>query len=80
MRTSYGEVDLLFVDGETLVAVEVKTRVASGAEVVTQKQLARIGRALEFIALANGHPGPLRVDLITVSRDSIRRYQNVLQA
>lgn len=77
LQTSYGEIDLLFTEGETLVAVEVKTRTMSSYEVVTQKQLARIGRALEFVAQANHHTGPLRVDLVTVTPSGIQHIRNV---
>jgi putative endonuclease len=77
IRTSFGEVDLLFFDGEALVAVEVKTRRISTSEVVTPKQLGRISRALEFIATANCHNGPLRVDLVVLTPAGCQHLRNV---
>lgn len=77
VRTSYGEIDLLFRDGETLVAVEVKSRVVYAPEVVTVRQLGRIARSLEFLAAKTGHAGPLRVDLVTVHRDRCRLVRDV---
>ena len=77
VRTPYGEVDLLFQDGETLVAIEVKTRRNLGGEVVKVQQLQRIGRALGFLALQRRHPGQLRIDLVIVSGQYCHHHQDV---
>ena len=69
VRTSYGEIDLLFRDRQTLVAVEVKTRRTESSEVVTQRQLERVARSLQFLAAGISHQGPLRVDLVTVNQN-----------
>jgi putative endonuclease len=66
VRTSYGEIDLLFRDRQTLVAVEVKTRRAASPEVVTRQQLERVARSLQFLAAGISYHGPLRVDVVTV--------------
>ncbi len=71
LRTRVGEVDLLALDGETLVVVEVKTRSGEsfGApeEAVDARRLARLRRAAEALALARGlSERPIRIDVVAV--------------
>lgn len=77
VRTPYGEVDLLFQDGETMVAVEVKTRRVFREEVVRPRQLERIGRAVQFLVLRHAHPGPIRIDLAVVTPRGCQLYHDV---
>src|SRR5438270_11824117 len=72
----YGEIDLLFEDGEEIVAVEVKTRdvedFVQPEETVRWSQLRRIGRALETYAQDNNFvERSWRIDviLIVIERD-----------
>ncbi|MCI0586473.1 MAG: YraN family protein [Planctomycetes bacterium] len=71
LRTRVGEVDLLALDGETLVVVEVKTRSGEAfgrpEEAVDGRRLARLRRAAQALALARGlSERPLRIDVVAV--------------
>lgn len=66
-RCRYGELDLIMRDGNTLVAVEVKTRSGAGfgspLEAITARKAARVRRLLLEWATQTHHRGaPLRVD------------------
>jgi putative endonuclease len=70
-RCPAGEVDIVCLDGTTLVLVEVKTRttIAKGTpeEAVTpakQRRLVRIART--YIAKANAEPCNVRFDVVTI--------------
>ncbi|WP_029252554.1 YraN family protein [Paraoerskovia marina] len=70
-RTARGELDVVALDGDVLVAVEVKTRrgVLSGhpAEAVTPAKLARIRRLTgEWLSLDRSHPASVRIDVVAV--------------
>ncbi len=73
-RGTRGELDVVALDGEALVAVEVKTRSGPGfghpAEAVTGAKLARLGRLLgQWVAEHEVRPASLRVDVIAVRTD-----------
>ncbi len=70
-RAPGGELDLVALDGDELVAVEVKTRrsLAFGypAEAVTAAKLARVRRlAAQWLATHDVHPGSVRIDVVAV--------------
>lgn len=68
LATSWGEVDLLFAAGRTLVVVEVKTGHAGRfrpGERLGRAQLARLWSAAAGLA----HGAPHRVDLVEVRID-----------
>jgi putative endonuclease len=69
-RTHYGEVDLLVLDGDCLVAVEVKTRrsISCGfaCEGLSSIQRHRQSNAVEYWRLKLNHRGPVRQDLIAI--------------
>ncbi|MBU4215765.1 MAG: YraN family protein [Actinobacteria bacterium] len=74
-RCVHGELDLVALDGDELVAVEVKTRrsrtYGSPAEAVTRTKLARLRRlAAAWLAAHDARPASVRIDVlaITVSR------------
>ena len=71
-RCRYGELDLIMRDGETLVAVEVKTRsdtrFGSPLWAITPRKAARLRRLLFEWARSSGHTGrPLRVDAVGIT-------------
>lgn len=71
LRTRAGEIDLLALDGETLVAVEVKARSGDAfgrpEEAVDGRRLARLRKATLAYASAQGLDGsPMRVDVVAV--------------
>lgn len=70
-RCPAGEVDIVALDGETLVLCEVKTRstIAKGTpeEAVTPTKQKRIGRiARAYLAYANVEPCSVRFDVISI--------------
>ncbi|MGN8246728.1 YraN family protein [Cellulomonas soli] len=70
-RCRDGELDLVGLDGDELVAVEVKTRRSTSfghpAEAVTQRKLARVRRlAARWLTEHEVHPASVRVDVIAV--------------
>lgn len=69
VRTPVGEIDLVMRKGQTLVAVEVKYRQTQDAArlSLSQHQQGRIARALEAVAKAHGHTGPLRLDMMVLA-------------
>lgn len=81
VRNAGGEIDVLAVDGDTLVAVEVKTRhcgpagsiprTGLPAEAVDQERLLRLQNALALEASRrSGIPRRLRIDIAEVLLDS----------
>ena len=70
-RCADGELDLVGLDGDELVAVEVKTRRSTAygtpAEAVTARKLARVRRLTAlWLAAHDVHPASVRVDVIAV--------------
>ena len=71
LRTRAGEIDVLALDGDTLVAVEVKARSGDGfgrpEEAVDRKRLDRLRRATLAYATSRGLEGaPMRIDVVAV--------------
>ncbi len=73
-RCAYGEVDIVALDGETLVFVEVKTRsgasFGSPSEAVTPVKARRVRRLAQQWLAAERPPGEaeLRFDVVSVVR------------
>ena len=82
-RTPYGEIDLLMLDGPTLVAVEVKYRpdLDTCAVALTSRQQRRIAEGLLYAASLQPQPfALLRCDVILLSDiDQIVHYENAWQ-
>src|SRR6185369_13795840 len=73
-RCGDGELDIVALDGGTLVFCEVKTRTGARhgtpAEAVDARKVARIRRlAVRWLAEHPPRSGPVRFDLVAVSRD-----------
>lgn len=71
-RCRYGELDLIMKDGDTFVAVEVKTRSGTGygspLEAITPRKAARLRRLLlEWSTVTGNRARPLRVDAVGVT-------------
>lgn len=71
-RCATGELDLVALDGDELVAVEVKTRrsatYGSPAEAVTRAKLVRLRRlAAAWLAAHELRPAAVRVDVIAIT-------------
>ena len=72
-RCGLGEIDIVAVDGTSLVVCEVKTRggraFGSPAEAVTHEKLARLRLlAIEWVRASTGRWTQIRIDVIAVVR------------
>jgi putative endonuclease len=81
-KTRRGELDIVAMDGETLVFVEVKSRRAPGyspEEAVSRSKLAALGTAMQiYVSTMDIWPIDTRLDLIAIDRDGIRHHKNLL--
>jgi len=71
-KTKLGEIDIIALDGDTLVFVEVKTRFSKSygkpEEAVGKKKLERIGKVGEIFLRSNPQfPRKLRIDVVAVT-------------
>lgn len=76
-RSRFGEIDIIAVDGDTLVFVEVKARWSKkfGApeEAVTPQKLYKIKRTAEYFSLTHkGLPEKLRIDVVAIEAEGSR--------
>ena len=86
-RAPYGEIDLIALDGGTVVFVEVKTRTtdAYGAPelaVDQRKQERMVKAALGYLKLKKLHQMPCRFDVVAISgagSDQIELIQNAFE-
>lgn len=70
-RCPQGELDIVALDGSTLVTVEVKTRRGTGfghpAEAVTSAKLARLGRlTAQWLAEHDQRVAQVRIDVLAI--------------
>lgn len=70
-RGEGGELDLVALDGDELVAVEVKTRRSTAfghpAEAVTARKLARVRRlTAQWLVAHDTRPASVRIDVIAI--------------
>ncbi|GIW39964.1 MAG: hypothetical protein KatS3mg076_0541 [Candidatus Binatia bacterium] len=76
VRSRYGELDLVALDGGTLVFVEVKTRRGSPSwgllAVGRAKQRRMVRTALRFLATHGLEEVPVRFDVVVVRREAER--------
>ncbi len=70
-RCRFGELDLVMLEGATLVIVEVRyrksDRYGSAAESVTQQKQARLIAATHHYLAQARHDGPIRFDVVAIS-------------
>jgi putative endonuclease len=71
-RCPHGELDLVALDGDELVAVEVKTRrsaaYGSPAEAVTWRKVVRLRRSIAaWLAAHELHPAAVRIDVLAIT-------------
>ncbi len=77
-----GELDIVAMDGETLVFVEVKSRLAPGNrpdDAVGANKLTALRRAIEiYLSTMEAEPRETRLDLVAIDRNGIRHYKDIL--
>ena len=83
-RTKAGEIDLIMLDGETVVFVEVKTRLrspsGSGLMTVDRKKQYRISRAAMLYLLKKGWTNrPVRFDAVEVNSGEVIHIPDAFQ-
>ena len=83
-RTKAGEIDLIMLDGETVVFVEVKTRLHADAGIgimaVDKRKQRRITNASILYLLKKGwNNRAVRYDIVEVRRDGILHVPNAFQ-
>ena len=83
-KTRCGEIDLIMLDGKTVVFVEVKTRLTGnpgdGLMSVTEEKQKRISRAaVLYLMKSRQLDHPVRFDVIEVRPDSVRHIPNAFQ-
>lgn len=80
-RTRYGEIDIVALDGDTIVFVEVKYRARRGYgsphEFVTGFKMERIKKAAwRFVEINKLFDAFMRFDVIGVSPEGIEHFKN----
>ena len=79
-RSSGGEIDLIFRDGEEIVFVEVKYRPdgekGDGIMAVTPDKLRRIRRAGDAFLTRYPH-APARIDIVEITADGVDHVRNI---
>ena len=83
-RNKAGEIDLIMLDGETVVFVEVKTRLTASAQdglmAVDRKKQERIARAAVLYLTAKGWQKRfIRFDAVAVTRDGVLHVPGAFQ-
>ncbi len=73
-RTRYGELDIIIKKKETLIFVEVKTRVGyylgKPHEAVNLRKIRHLKRAIQYFLLKNGYKNnKLRLDVVSIVLD-----------
>ncbi|MCJ7740020.1 YraN family protein [Candidatus Microgenomates bacterium] len=87
-RKSYSEIDLVALDGKTLVIIEVKTRIGDKyglpEEAITPRKLRSLTKAAYYYQMLHPKlPESLRIDVVSVNLGEdfqvldIRLYKNI---
>ncbi len=83
VTSRYGEIDILAQDGDTIVAVEVKSRrnkskFGSAVESVTDLKLEKLEAALHDVLEKRGwQDRPIRIDVVTIEPQGIKHLVGV---
>ncbi|MDP1710037.1 MAG: YraN family protein [bacterium] len=81
----FGEIDIIAIDGQTLVFVEVKTRknrrFGLPQEAVTRSKLGKIKKTAEYYSLLHPElPKKLRIDVVAlILNDGILEYSKIIK-
>lgn len=82
VTSRYGEIDLLMLDGETIVAVEVKARASQkfgrAIESVTPEKITRIVSALHEVMMSrHWEARSYRIDVVTIEKNLIQHIESI---
>jgi len=79
--TKHGEIDLIALDGETLVFLEVKNRNAKGfaEQSIGPKKLSALNRAVSKYIKDTKTKRDFRYDIIAIDTEGIRHHQNTFE-
>jgi putative endonuclease len=86
VRTPLGQLDLVAMDGKTLVFVEVKTRAGHGyglpQEAVDARKIRKLRQLALYYLKMRPHRGPVRFDVVglTVANGRLSRVDHVKNA
>lgn len=83
VRTPEGEIDLMLMDGDTLVLAEVKLRSRGGTDAglfaVDARKRRRLARsALWVLSQMDDAPAAVRVDVVAVGADGVAHIPNAV--
>lgn len=81
-RKGYGEIDIIAIQGRTLVFVEVKTRTGNQfgtpLEAITYFKLRTLVKTAEFYKVLNPKlPDALRIDAVSILLDNLGNVSNI---
>lgn len=81
-RTSFGEIDIIALDSDTLVFVEVKKKTSDRfglpGEMITPQKLRKIKRTAESYLAAKGIEGAeCRIDAVLIDGNQIEIVENI---
>jgi putative endonuclease len=86
VRTPLGQLDLVAIDGSTLVLVEVKTRAGHGfglpQEAVDRRKIRKLRQLGLYYLKMRPHQGPVRFDVVglTMSNGRLERVHHIKNA
>ncbi len=82
-RVAGGEIDMIMLDGETLVFVEVKLRdtgkKGEGLMAVTAQKQRRIVKTALYYLAEHDHDGPVRFDVVEVTAEGVQHVADAFQ-
>ena len=83
-RNKAGEIDLIMLDGKTVVFIEVKTRMKAepgmGLLAVDRRKQQRIARAAALYLIENNMKDqPVRFDAVEINREKVLHIPNAFQ-
>lgn len=81
-RAKGGEIDIIAIDGDTLVFIEVKARstveFGSPLEAITYRKMKALVKTAQFYKIKNTKlPEVLRIDAVAISLDSENKVKSV---
>lgn len=80
-RTRFGEIDVICMDGKTLVFVEVKKKSSdmygSAAEMVTPGKIWKVTKMANAYIQETRYPGDWRIDVVAIEKYELKILKNI---